>query len=261
MSNIDILTREGGALASLDRSVINNATFRSFVNNIQLRKFDDGSFVNMLLELNSSVLTSSNFTGGILNLHTKDDDIITNGRFSDAILVMSNDFLRSNEFRQFVNRLDPSLLERRDGQFSFSGQLKAEYIDALVRNFSDEVLQNKNLNSFINSIDVSLFSDGSFSNFITSTEDFVITDSDFTGVIEAQKSQVLTNGKFTDEIQQLTAGLRKSKEFSQVLAKTNPVDLAKRDSQYKSILTSDVVERNKSTDTVAQFSKCMMTVV
>ena len=243
MSNIDILTREGGALASLDRSVINNVIFRSFVNNIQLRKFDDGSFVNMLLELSSSVLTSSNFTGGILNLHTKDDDIITNSRFSSAILVMNDKFLRSSEFRQFVNRLDPSLLERRDDQFSFSGQLRAEYIDALVRSFGDRELQNKNLNDFVNDIDVGLFLDGSFSNFITSTETSVITNNNFTDGVAELDPLALTNGRFTDYFSSLDKSLLLDNEFISALGNIDAELLRKESVQgLLSSVDSDVVK-------------------
>ena len=253
MSNIDILTREGGALASLDRSVINNVIFRSFVNDIQLRKFDDGSFVNMLLELSSSVLTSSNFTGGLLDLNRRDDDIVTNGQFSDAISVMSDAFLTSSEFRQFLDRLDPSLLEKRDSQFSFSGQLKAEYVDALVNNFTYETLQDSDLNNFINTIDLGLFRDGSFTNFITSTEAFVLTDRDFTDTMSLVNSRILSNGNFTNDIADLNTEVRTTNILGELVSEALRSDLlTDRGSEYTSILDLQETERvvASSSDTI-----------
>jgi Ca2+-binding RTX toxin-like protein len=256
MSNIDIA--RNGVFKDLNAAVLNNTIFRSFINSLQANKLNDTSFIAMIKSLDASVLTSINFIGTLSRLHAIDDDIITNSKFTDAIRVMKSDFLSSTEFGVFVSKLDPKLLESRTAKSIFSGQLRAEYIAALSNSFTYETLQDKDLNSLVNNIEIGAFLDSSFSKFITTTEAFVLTDKDFTDTLQKLNTSVLTNGKFTDDVQTLNAQVRTTNVFSDLVSKLNASDLSKTGSDYVSIVklnaNSAVVASNGATINLNPFS-------
>ena len=183
-----------------------------------------------------SVLTSLNFIEGLIDINRKDDDIITNGRFTGALAVMDENFLRSREFVDFINRLDPNLLERRDSTFSFSGQIRPEYIAVLSAVFGDDVLDDGSVREFVNDIDLTNFQDGSFANFIAGTDAIVLTDNDFTEALSSLDSAELTNGQFTDDLQTLSYTTLTSELLSQALTASDSKDFSRRGSSYVSIL-------------------------
>lgn len=256
MNTIDIATARGGVFSSLNNSVINNISFRNFINSLESNKLDDRSFVETILELDSSVLRTSSFNDALRELHAKDNDIITNGKFTDAIRVMSTDFLKSSEFGRFLDRLNPRLLESRGSSFSFSGQLRAEYIAVLAESFSLDTLRDNSLNSFVNRIDLGNFRDGSFVEFISTTEAFVLTDREFTDTLANRASAVLTNGKFTEDVQQLSAAIRTTTDFKRLVSSFDDTELARRGDRYSSMLNANLdLLKNNSNSTIIATSK------
>lgn len=230
MANID-----NKVFDNLSSFVRSNFIFRNFINSLQENKVEDSSFIDLVYSLDSSVLTNANFVSALTSIHRRDDDIITNGRFSDALIVMNSDFLKSAEFGGFLSRLNTSLLERRDSGFSFSGQLRAEYISALADSFNYEILQDSSLNDFVNSIDVGLFRDSSFAEFISTTEAFILTDEDFTGTLSKLDNLVLSNGKFTENVQILNEEVKATSLFEEVLSQTTATELSRRGEDYETI--------------------------
>ena len=233
MSNID--RARNGIFRNLDRSVFNSSAFVNFINSLRPNKLEDKSFVGMINRLDASVLIDDSFIRALSRLHDRDDDILTNSKFSGAVLAMRDDFLRSAEFGQFTERLDANLLESRTARSIFSGQLKAEYFEVLSNSLTYENLQDESLNDFINKIDVSIFNDGSFANFMATTEAYVLTDGDFTEAMGRVSDAVLTNGHFTEDVQSFNAEVRTTNLMSSLIFGLSDRDLARREG-YESIL-------------------------
>lgn len=236
MANIDDVTNpSNGALRDLEEFVKTNAVFRGFINRLQPNKLNDGSFIQMIKVLNEvdpTILVASNFINAIEDLHRKDDDIITNGKFSDAIQVMDPGFLKSREFAEFLDRLDPNLLERRDSSFSFSGQIRPEYIAVLAASIDRTVLDDQNFTSFVNSIDLDSFQDSSFSSFIARVGESLLQDEDFTEPLSILPSEVLTNSQFTNNVLDFSVLTLSNDIFGETLSEYDPTALARRDSGY-----------------------------
>ena len=244
MANIDIVRDPNNELyQELERKVTDNSNFIQFINSLQPNKLNDTSFAKMITSLSSEVLVSSSFLEGLQSLHQQDDDIITNGKFTDAIRVMAKEFLTSRDFLRFIAKLNPSLLESRADNFSFSGQIRPEYIAALRGSLSKEVLQDSSFTGFINNIDLSNFLDGSFAEFVTELDSQVLRDESFTGELSRLESSVLTNGKFTNEVSSLDSLLLTSDAFDDILASGDNLDA--RDSRYKSIVPGKLEDFNQ----------------
>ena len=260
MSNID--NARNGIFRNLDRSVFNSNAFVNFINSLRPNKLEDQSFVGMINSLDSSVLTDGSFIRALSKLHDRDDDIITNSKFSGAIQVMRTEFLKSAEFGQFLDRLDTNLLESRDENVRsiFSGQLKAEYFEVLANSLTYENLRDKSLNDFVNKIDISILGDGSFARFMSTTEAFVLTDDSFTETLGKLNDSVLTNGNFTEDVQSFSGEVRTTGVFEDLVSTLSASDLSRRNN-YQSIVelnsNSVVVASNGGTIEINPFASAI----
>ena len=83
MSNIE--RGRNGVFRNLDQAVFDSSAFVNFINSLQSNRLDDGSFVRMINRLDTSVLIDDSFISALSRLNDRDDDIITNSKFSKTI--------------------------------------------------------------------------------------------------------------------------------------------------------------------------------
>ena len=202
---------------------------------LQANKLQDSSFISFIYNLEASVLTSANFINAVADLNAKDDDIITNGRFTGVIELMKPEFLRGREFSGFLSsfntRRELDSLESRGRDFSFLGRLQASSFSVLS-GLESSVLESFYFNQFINTIDVTSFRDGSFASFINNAESSTLTSENFTVTLGGLDTATITNGRFTEDIEKINNSFLESESFYEFIREQDPSDLAQRGSGY-----------------------------
>ncbi|MEM6613141.1 MAG: calcium-binding protein [Cyanobacteria bacterium P01_C01_bin.72] len=240
MANIDIATNPNdGLLRDLDPNVLNNSEFVGLINSLPESRVRDVNLMEFIKRLDPSVLTDSSFINSLKRINERDDDILTNEQyFTNALELMKDEFLKSQEFANFLDGFDSrnelDALEARGTEFSFLGRLEADFFEFLP-GLSSDVLNNDVFNEFINSVDLRAFNDGSFTSFINNSQSSTLTDASFTITLSELDRSILTNGRFTNDLQRISNDFLESNDFYQLIDNVDLSNLASRGDDYVSL--------------------------
>ena len=240
MANIDIATnRTNGVFKDLGSRVINNADFRVFINSLSEDKLRDTSFTSFVKNLDSLVLRDRSFIQALQAINARNADVLTNTQFTDTISLMKAEFLRSQEFADFLDSFDLSIeldsLDSRGNEFSFLGRLEADFFEVLS-GLNSEVLTDDVFNYFVNSVDLGAFNDGSFKDFIFESEQSTLMNINFLSGLSGLSRNVLTNGSFTNDLENISTSFLESSDFFFLIDDIgSSSSLAERGENYVSI--------------------------